>query len=167
MARSVRMCSWVSVSDIEARVWRAMPAAEVIAIVTTGSTSDRAHAAGSAAKGTNPVAGSSRSCTAKTKTSRTPTQNAGTESRTPESAVMNRSAAPPRTAAVTPRTMPTTALSSVPNSASAAVTGSRLAMSGPIGRPSISETPRLPCSTCPTHAKYCWSHGSYQPIDSL
>ena len=45
-ARSVRMCSWVSVSAIDARVWRAMPAAEVIAIVSTGSTSDLNHASG-------------------------------------------------------------------------------------------------------------------------
>ena len=63
--------------------------------------------------------------------------------------------------------MPSTALRIVPPAASAAVTGSRFAMSGPIGRPSISETPRLPCRTWPTQAKYCWIQGSYQPIDSL
>ena len=55
------MCSWVSVSDIDARVWRAMPAADVMAIVSTGRTSDLAHASGFTANGTKPVAGSNRS----------------------------------------------------------------------------------------------------------
>ena len=53
-------------SPIDARVWRAMPAAEVIAIVSTGRTSDLNHASGLTSNGTKPVAGSSRSCTAKT-----------------------------------------------------------------------------------------------------
>ena len=81
--------------------------------------------------------------------------------------VMTRSTAPPRTAAMTPSTMPTTALKRVPNTARAAVTGRRLAMSGPIGRPSMSETPRLPCSTWPTQWRYWVIQGSYQPIFSL
>ena len=58
----------------------------------------------------------------------------------PDRAVIVRSTAPPLTAATTPITMPTTALKSVSSTASAAVTGSRFAMSGPIGRPSMSET---------------------------
>ena len=60
------MCSCASASAIDARVCRAMKPAEVIAIVRTGRTSDLNHFSGLTSNGTNPVAGSSRICTAKT-----------------------------------------------------------------------------------------------------
>ena len=61
-----------------------------------------------------------------------PTQNAGSESATPLLELMNRPKRPPRTAAVTPSTMPTTPESSVAKSAIEAVTGSRAARSAPM-----------------------------------
>jgi hypothetical protein len=92
-----------------------------------------------------------------------PIQKAGRATRSPTKPPMIRSSSPPRTAAVTPSTIPRTALSTVAPAASDAVTGSRLARSALTDRPSISEVPKLPWTASPNQRKNWTKSGSFQP----
>ncbi|WP_246115974.1 hypothetical protein [Trebonia kvetii] len=75
-----------------------------------------------------------------------PIQNWGSDSAMPPPTVTTRSTTPPRTAAATPIAVPRMPLSSVAKTAMEAVTGSRLVRSDQMLCPSMSETPRFPCT---------------------
>ena len=78
-----------------------------------GSVIDASHIPGSSANGVYPSAGKMPSSTAKTSASTMPMRKFGTANATIETPCSRLSSQPPRTAATTPRTMLTTAVSTV------------------------------------------------------
>ncbi|CAH0292180.1 hypothetical protein SRABI26_04265 [Arthrobacter sp. Bi26] len=113
------------------------------------------------------MAGKTEDWTANRYTKMMPIQKAGSATARPQIPPTMRSVMPPRTAAVTPRPMPRTALSTVAPAASDAVTGSLLARSAETDRPSMRDVPRLPWTASANQRENWARSGSFQPSRRL